>query len=429
MNDPSQWQPGWVIELSETPVVTLADAAKDEFFHHLFDFMRQEFDYGHSSQTRFVESGGQHQRVDEWKLNTGDDRELPRLWVISESDKADKNTATPGALHLCVAGQADNSEEEADVWRQGVVAALARMGSRQTVDWVAIITQALPSDVLNGQRLSEPATVGGMEFSILDGCIADDISTVMPDVGLMVGQFVHWPIQIEGSVTCFKWMNDGDVTTMQRLRVVTALLSLWWNRCWVLREGPRKRGTTFAGAPGKLMGNAWQPVDSDDLRCSTGVPIAVPDWLGSAESAFNRAGRRLRDAVLMHHEGLALRRDHPSMALVSFVATIETVAQVHKNPERCETCDNVLGSRERFERAVQPVVSPDQAEYLSKAYSMSGRSGTVHQSRLHGIETRANSMGRMSLFVPDEPLHFTYGTVAAAQEASRALLLRELQVG
>src|SRR5712671_5546402 len=92
-NDPQSWQPDWVIDLPETPVVTVADGQKDEFIHHLFDFMRQEYDHGYSSQTRYI--GSNDQRVAEWKLNTADDHELPRLWVISES----------GTLRLYVVGQ------------------------------------------------------------------------------------------------------------------------------------------------------------------------------------------------------------------------------------------------------------------------------------------------------------------------------------
>ncbi len=426
-NDPQSWQPDWVIELPDAPVVTLADADKDEFIHHLFDFMRQELDYGHSSQTRFLQSDGQPQRVDEWKLNTADGHELPRLWVISQPDIKGQNTSEPGALHLYVAGQSVDADADADIWRQGVAAALAHMGSRLAVDWVAIIAQALPSGLLNGQRLSETTTSAGIEFSILNGGIAEDMSVAMPEVGLMTSQFVHWPIQVRGSTACFTWMNDGDVITMQRLRTVTALLSLWWDRCWVLREGPRKSGVTFADARGKLMGNAWQPVSTDDIRSTAGAPIAVPGWLESAEGVL-KTKRLLRDALLMHHEGLALRRDHPSMALVCFTAAIEAVAQVNKKPEKCPECGSTLSSRARFDEAVQSVLSAEQSSYLSDAYGTRGRSGTVHLSRLHGIEVQANSSGRMSLFVTDAPFHFTHGTVAVAQDASRSLLLRELGV-
>ena len=250
---------------------------------------------------------------------------------------------------------------------------------------------------------------------------------VMPEVGVMTSQFVHWPIQVQGSTTCFSWADDGDVTTMERLRVVTALLSLWWDRCWILREGPRRSGTTFAGSRGKLMGSSWESVKADDPRSSAGTPIAIPDWLEAAEEAVKKK-RLLRDAVQMHYEGLSLRRDHASMALVCFTAAIETVAQVNKKPDKCPECKMTLGSRQRFDEAVKSVLNDEQAAHLTEAYGARGRSGTVHLSRLHGIELQANSLGRASIFVPDEPFDFTYGTVPAAQEASRTLLLQKLGV-
>jgi len=152
-NDPPSWQSDWVIELPEHPVVPLADVDKDEFIHHLFDFMRQEYDYGYSPQTYFYESDGQTVRIDEWRLNTADGRELPRLQVISESD----------ALRLYVAGRTSDSDTDTDIWREGVSAALAGTGSRQMIYWGAIIAQALPNAPYHSQKLGTAVTAAGIE--------------------------------------------------------------------------------------------------------------------------------------------------------------------------------------------------------------------------------------------------------------------------
>ncbi|MFD9441542.1 hypothetical protein ACFWBR_06395 [Streptomyces sp. NPDC060006] len=420
MSDSVDWTPDWVTKALEEEVVPLADDAKDELIHHLFDFMRVEFDHGHSAQTRYTPDGV---RFEEWKLNTADGTELPRLRSIN----------LEGALAFYVAGNGEVSNEGIEPWRRGISAALSRLGTRKKVPWEAVITQALPHQLMNGQRLESRTRAKNLSFQLLDGCISEDIPVPMTGVGVMVSKFAHWPIQVKGETSCYSWDPEGELLAMQRLRKITALLSLRWDTCWELRQGPVVEGTKWADIRGPLMGDSWRPVRKDNFLAEAGVPIAVPDWLDRAEKLLGEK-RMLRDAVLMHHEGLALRRGHPSIALVCFTSVIETVKQINKKPERCtgceycEGCGSVISSRARFEDAMRSVLGDDPAALLGSAYGMQGRSGTVHASRLHGLEAQANNSGPMSVFLPDQPFVFTYGTVGMAQEASRKLLLLTLGI-
>jgi hypothetical protein len=408
----SGWTPDWVIGLPELGAVAVANEAKDELIHHLLVFMHETYDHGYGGRTIRVASIG---RVDEWQLNAADGRERPRLWVVSRDN----------SLVLFVAGQGDINDEDIEIWRLGVDTALSTLGSKRDVSWVAILSQAQLSPLaLSGDRLSEPTQRGTLSFQLLDGCIAEDSPLSSTGTGVMVGERSHWPIKVEGSTSCYSWEKDGEWRTLQRLRKISALLSVAWESCWTLREGPRDPKFRWANSAGPLMGRSWRTMDKND-PLALGRSVAVPEWLDGAEDHLER-DNNLTAALLMHHEGLMLTRDHSSLALVCFIAAVETVAQINKKPERCPECKSVLGSAKRFKDAIRAVLDGDQFEALAEAYSK--RSLTVHQGRLYGAELRLGSWGQMSLFLSDPIPHFEMGTVRAAQGASRKLIFGALGV-
>ncbi|PKW07433.1 hypothetical protein SAMN05428944_5500 [Streptomyces sp. 1222.5] len=321
---------------------------------------------------------------------------------------------------LALAGQGEQRNEEVAVWRQGIESAIVRLGTRTEREWIAILSQYQPdSYMLNGQRLGDPFTAGDLSFASLTDGVSEDARVPLSGIGVAAGQFCHWPIEVRGSTSCYTWLRDGEVTALARLRRLSALLSLTWDSPWTVREGPRDPAVSFSEADAPLQGHSWRPIADEILRDS-GRKISVPAWIIDAERIIIQIPR-LAHALLMHQEGLMLRRDHPSMALVCFTAAVETLAQINKNPEKCGECGMVLSSRKRFEDAIRGVLDEEQATYLAKAYPQ--RSRTVHQGRLHGTEMQINSFGRMSLFMEDEEMLFTAGTVQSAQEASKRLLL------
>ncbi|MFE2534721.1 hypothetical protein [Streptomyces sp. NPDC059371] len=402
------WMPHWVGQLPQLENVAIPDSDKDEFIHHLFEFMFQEFNHGHSSQTRMDLGLG---RIDEWKLNSSDGREFPRLWVANHTD----------GLHLSLAGQREQRQEDIAMWRGGIEAAIARIGTRNKERWIAILSQNQPDPhTLNGQRLDGDTTIGDLSFASLTSGVSEDALIPMSGHGVTVGQFSHWPIEVRGSTSCYTWRRDGEVATLARLRRISAALSLAWDSPWLVREGPHD--SNLSQERSHLQGHSWRPVTDETMRDGS-RPITIPSWIANAERIMAETPR-WANALLMHQEGLTLKRDHPSMALVCFTAAVETIAQINKNPEKCPECSMVLSSRQRFEDTIHGVLDEEQAMYLMKSYPQ--RSKTVHQGRLHGTEMQINGFGRMSLFVPDEELLFTAGTVEAAQEASKRLLLNAL---
>jgi hypothetical protein len=73
---------------------------------------------------------------------------------------------------------------------------------------------------------------------------------------------------------------------------------------------------------------------------------------------------------------MLLKADQPSMALLGFVAAIESIAVPRKALPRCPECDMVLGSGERFRAALATVLSPEEIELVGRIYGQ--RSKTVH---------------------------------------------------
>ncbi len=260
------WSPDWVVPLADLSQVPIPDVKKDELIHHMFEFAREHFDYGHSSQTRLVAG----RRVDEWKFNTSNNLELPRLWVVSE----------PGMLSFLVAGSASSEADEIDAWKVSVSAGLERLGTRKEVEWLAILVER-PHWLLSGHRLSGSANVADLHFARLTDGLAEETTGNGPIVGLHMSYFYHWPIELRGTTSCYSWEQDGQAATFERRRRLTAVLSLYWDANWQLREGPRDPRISFANSVGPLMGSASKPIASSIP--ATGRPVAVPEWLGVAE--------------------------------------------------------------------------------------------------------------------------------------------------
>jgi hypothetical protein len=121
---------------------------------------------------------------------------------------------------------------------------------------------------------------------------------------------------------------------------------------------------------------------------------------------------------------MLVEAEHPSLALVCYVASIESLAPDVDKPEPCPKCKRGPGvAAKRFRAAIRSVLPPEAAAELSKAYGP--RSRTVHAAQAFGYE-QTFGLSPMSLFLSDNGLAFAMGTVIAARQASRALLLREL---
>jgi hypothetical protein len=153
----------------------------------------------------------------------------------------------------------------------------------------------------------------------------------------------------------------------------------------------------------------------------------LPDWMDQAWSILD-ADPVVEDALLAFHEGLVLQQEgHESFAMIAFVASIEALGTQLGELRRCPECSTVIGSADRFRRALA-FVMPEEARRRALAKVVYGkRSTTAHAGRLHGAEAAPGALPFAgSFFSRDSVWEFTL-YLHETRQASRELLLRVLR--
>lgn len=227
-----------------------------------------------------------------------------------------------------------------------------------------------------------------------------------------------WFIGVEGSTKGYNWQVAGKAAALD-LQRLCGLLSVSGAGTNVIREAPAPLDWGRRTMPDK------NPREPHDVFGEASAPRSwtPPTWL---HEAWNRLESTpwLARALAAHHEGLLARYDHPSLALVAFIAAIEAISNRLWIEHRCATCGARLDISARFRATLRIVLSQDSAEFLGRAYSP--RSKTVHEGHLHGSEAAAGvySIGALSM---DPGVTFEWRTVFRMGEASESLLQRALQ--
>jgi len=179
--------------------------------------------------------------------------------------------------------------------------------------------------------------------------------------------FISRPVFVLGDGVSPTELRDAG----QKVRQLAACLSLAWSEPWNVRSAPSPCTQQPPSVP-----QSW-PAPADWLRDPPLPPVEepLPDIIEQLASRVAH-DRALASALSLWHEGILVRRQHPSLALVCFVACIEALA----GPEPNE--------RKQFWNLVASVTEPDELRYLRQRrgdiYRL--RSLTAHGSRLHGSE-------------------------------------------
>lgn len=408
------WQPDWID--SGPGFVDVPDDAKDEFHQRVLDHLRDAHGWGHSSRT-LNPTPDRPVRVTELIPNTERGPHTCRLWLANAE----------GGLIAWIVGSGGVDHDGIETWREAIKVARSQLGSRSAQMWRAFIAQRPASVDFMRFGLVEPVQLGGITVEQV-GTIGSEVLAHVG--GVMATEHVSALLRVDGTTECWAWTGDGEVSARRSLRTLVALVSLVWDTPWYLRDGPNDRvDARWHNAPGPVSGSLYRWSDDPEYRLAP-VRIRLPAWFGEAARQA-RDNDRARDAVnrslLMHHEGLLLARTHPSMALLSFVATIESLAPKPQKSDRCETCGMITGSTARFKGALVQVLEKEyEAVVLSDAYAR--RSRTVHNARLHGREHEFGGWGEMSLYRSDDAMEFEFGLLSLAQKASRAMLWAALEL-
>jgi hypothetical protein len=132
---------------------------------------------------------------------------------------------------------------------------------------------------------------------------------------------------------------------------------------------------------------------------------------------------RFEAAVHSCYEAMSLEVEHPSVAFLLYVATIEGIGARSVSLARCKECGMEKGAGERFRAALQMLPESDDTRALARlAYKI--RSKTGHEGLLFGSEYTFG-YGKISFFQFDDGDLFDYELLWPMRKACRQLV-REL---
>jgi hypothetical protein len=295
-------------------------------------------------------------------------------------------------LFVAVGSRADDQPDEAaaGAWAQAARCATERLGSRGTeFEWTALLGP--PAVRISGAEpaIDGEAMIGPFHVASAEQPMREMLPPHTPSLH-SAGQGISWPILVEGRHEGYNWPAAAKKAAFE-LHRLAALLSLALGDCLVVRDGPAPHDWGVRQVPEQIW---WQKetdgVEPDDPPTQPRNLTAVPDWLPGAWTVMQNRPK-LGYALDVYHEGLRAQLEHPSLALVAFVASVEAISNMLFITERCSECGSHKGVAARFRATLRLVADEATAEQLGKAYSP--RSRTVHQGRLHGAETTQGAHG------------------------------------
>lgn len=323
---------------------------------------------------------------------------------------------------VAIEGDGEPSIDQIQPWVTAVQTAGERLGHSHTeFAWGAIVGVSPEWDGrhVNLEVLETPASVGPLRLRPGGVFVQERTPPRFPSLNGF-GAHETWPLIVEGASSGYSW-DAASPPASRDLHRLCALLSIVWEQCWVLREGPQPSTLGEIHIPEKVPPDAWfGPIDDNRPPPH---PLRVPDWLDSAWTLLD-GDSDLAHAVAGHYEGLQLLRDHPSFALIAFVGSIESIGAKLFGLRRCAQCQADTGYARRFRKALRLVRSRRDAENLFAAYDR--RSKTAHAGHLHGAEPLFGVPDFSRALSADPMQHFAWGLARRMGNVSRDLLVRAL---
>jgi hypothetical protein len=320
-------------------------------------------------------------------------------------------------LGIAVVGPPDTGVDEVERWTEVVREAL-RLFDRPRIPWpwAAVIAPAgTASDP--GPCLMGITMIGGMTLRPASRAIRRSPRQIPWSPARPIAN--AWPAVVEGSGWTPDWQNSLRAQQRARgqLHRLCALLTVVFDGVpWRLEWDPSAAPPGYLDVPDWLL-----DADAPDLPFSQ-RSIEMPNWINAAWSALD-ADRSLDQALALYYEGSQLRGEHPSIALVALVGSIESLARTEL--ERCQCCDQLRGSTRRFKEALAEVLTDQDAEELGRLYA--SRSKTAHAGKLFGFEATFNVWDHNHFIRREGRLDFTMRLTYEAQRAGGLLLVRRFE--
>lgn len=324
---------------------------------------------------------------------------------------------TVDSVFVLLAGESEADENLIGTVTTAAEGATATLGEEgEEIHWTAIIGQVPERSSGGVSRLAAEVSIGPMRL------VSTDQVLVEPDF-TQQRSFSSWtiqpsvPIRVSGSSRGYNW-PAASARAARDLHTLCGLLSVVTDETFVVREAPAPVEWGERVVPASPPWYQPSPGGSDTFALSSATTLTLPEGL---DSAWDRVQRepKLIAALDTYLEGIQATPRHPSLAAVSFVASVETIAGKLFKFKRCTKCPNRLGLGAGFRAALRKVLSEEEAAALDPVYG--ARSRTVHDGTLHGGETTPGVFFR-GPWIPNNPDDFRWRTLWRLQEATRLLL-------
>jgi hypothetical protein len=274
-------------------------------------------------------------------------------------------------------------------WARASTEATRRLGAvTVTYEWTALLAPPVERVARDHPALRQPASLGPFRLNPCDHSLREYLpseraSLISANVG------VSWPIVVSGEHQGYGWPAAMKASAFE-LHRLAGLLSVLVDDCIVLRDAPIQTAYGHRVIPDRLRWQQEMPKYAE-IPIEPSATYVLPEW---AEEAWQRLSTDARAASALgaYHEGLQLQFRHPSIALVMFLAAVESLAVRMSKTNHCAVCAGLKNSAERRRHAIDVVSSnPDVAQRLDETYGP--RSQTVHAGKLHGPELSLGSFG------------------------------------
>jgi hypothetical protein len=346
----------------------------------------------------------------------------------------------PGGIACIVFGH-EGPGYEGDVarWREAAEAAVAKLGHRnQDFSWRAIVgpSPAGPAWQSPGPLADAVAigpvelAPGGVQMRELAGFAHGRIDSPWPERRT-------WPVVASGIVRGYSedYVEHRAQSQVHRVCALLSLISgIWWTlrsslSVW-LTGAPERRPVAVPQSVGPWESTryAGQPLPADFNVYDGDKGLSIPPWAGQAWKLMDAEDESDKRAVHGCYEAMALEGDHPSVAFLMYVATIEGIGARLIDLRRCKSCGSHIGATERFRTALATVLPPDEARKLGNIAYRDYRSKTGHEARLFGGEDTFGYSG-FSKFTFDEADVFFYGYLMPIRNACRQIIGKILREG
>lgn len=326
--------------------------------------------------------------------------------------------ASNSDVYVFMAGPQAADKQLVDELTTAIQEASGKLGSEgEEHEWSAIIGPTHERVGGTEKRISGAVTLGRFRIESADSVFVEpDTSHQRSLSGWAIQKSV--PIRVYGTSRGYSW-ESASVRAARDLHTVCGILTMALEMPTMVREAaaPVEWGIRQVPPHPPWYTGIRGEVPILDVR---EIPeVDLPDWVDGAWERVQESPRLLGalDAFL---EGSLMAARHPSLAAVSFTATIETIATRIYKLEICEGCRERRGLSKAFKASLRLVTDEETASLLDGVYS--ARSKTVHAGRFHGDETTPG-VHLHGIYGTNPQMDFRWRTLYGLEHAAKKLLL------